>query len=170
MATITRYLPLLLCVLLVGCANDNDDLRTWMAQQENSMQGRVTPIPEMKPHTVIEYEVADYYPDPFNPVRVIPPKGDTSGVGPDRDRVPEPLEAFPLTSLSMVGMLRQDDSIKALIKAGSSLYQVGIGNYLGQDYGKVIEIDDTQLTLEEWVESSEGEWIQRTNTLILQER
>ena len=167
-----KYIPIALCGLLVAaCGSDTDDLNAWMAQEASTMSGRVAPIPEIKPHAVVEYEVAGEM-DPFDVARIAPetraddgPGGD----GPDMTRQPEPLETFPLSSLAMVGMLRQEGEVRALVRAGTSLYQVKVGNYMGQDHGEVMEIDDTQVVLSEWVQNSEGGWSKRTNTLILQE-
>ncbi len=165
-----KYLSVVLCAILVtACSESNDDLRVWMTQEENQMTGRVEPIPPLKPHTIAEYEVAGLS-VPFDPSRVAPQSVESTAGGPPVDHVPEPLEAFPLSSLTMVGVLRQEDTARALIRAGNSLYQVSVGQYMGQDYGKVTEIDDSKITLEEWITSPDDEWVTRTNTLILQER
>jgi type IV pilus assembly protein PilP len=44
------------------------------------------------------------------------------------------------------------------------------GNYLGQNYGRVTKIIETEVTLREIVQDAAGEWIERTATLQLQER
>jgi len=161
---------LLPILLLTACATETEDLRSWMVQEESKMPRHIPPIPEIRPHTIVDYEMAEAV-SPFDPARVEPqadPVKATEG-GPDLNRQREPLEAFPLSSLAMVGMLRQGNNVHALIRAAGNVYQISVGNYMGQDHGQVIEIDDTQLTLSEWVENSDGGWTQRTNTLTLQE-
>ena len=56
------------------------------------------------------------------------------------------------------------------MKVDSLLYQVRPGNYLGQNYGRVTKINETEVTLREIVQDAVGEWIERTATLQLQEK
>ena len=57
----------------------------------------------------------------------------------------------------------------ALVKVDALLYQVRLGSYLGQNYGKVTKISETEVTLREIVQDAVGEWIERSGTLLLQE-
>ena len=82
----------------------------------------------------------------------------------------EALESFPLDAMSMVGNMVKANQPVALVKIDSLLYQVRTGNYLGQNYGRVTKISETEVTLREIVQDSAGEWIERTATLQLQER
>jgi type IV pilus assembly protein PilP len=58
----------------------------------------------------------------------------------------------------------------ALLKVDNLLYQVRPGNYLGQNFGKIMKVDETGVVLREIVQDAAGEWIERTATLQLQER
>jgi len=91
-------------------------------------------------------------------------------VAPELARRKEPLEAFPLDSMALVGSLVQAGKPVALVKVDSLLYQVRPGNYLGQNYGRVTKINETEVTLREIVQDAVGEWIERTATLQLQEK
>jgi type IV pilus assembly protein PilP len=50
------------------------------------------------------------------------------------------------------------------------LYQVRVGDHIGQNYGEITAISETEITLKETVQDAAGEWIERPATLQLQER
>ena len=91
-------------------------------------------------------------------------------VAPELARRKEPMEAFPLDTMSLVGSIIKAGQPVALVKVDSLLYQVKLGNYLGQNYGKVTKITETEVTLREIVQDAVGEWIERVATLQLQEK
>jgi type IV pilus assembly protein PilP len=91
-------------------------------------------------------------------------------VAPELARRKEPLEAFPLDTMTLVGSIIKAGQPVALVKVDSLLYQVKLGNYLGPNYGKVVKITETEVTLREIVQDAVGEWIERAATLALQER
>ena len=91
-------------------------------------------------------------------------------VAPELARRKEPLEAFPLDSMALVGSIVKAGQPIALVKVDSLLYQVKVGNYLGPNYGRVTQINETVVTLREIVQDAVGEWIERDATLELQER
>lgn len=82
----------------------------------------------------------------------------------------EPLEAYPLDALSMVGSVVRGGRPYALLQADSLLYQIKVGDYIGQNYGRVTRITETEITLREIVQDAIGEWVERMSSLTLQER
>ena len=90
-------------------------------------------------------------------------------VAPELARRKEPLESFPLDSMSMVGSLLKVGQPVALVKVDNLLYQVRAGNYLGMNYGKITKVGETEVTLREIVQDASGEWIERIAKLQLQE-
>src|SRR5438067_1795399 len=84
-------------------------------------------------------------------------------------RVKEPLEAFPLESIQMLGTITQQKETFALVKAGPNLYRVRKGNYMGQNFGVITGIDEGQVKLKELVQDSGGEWVERNSALQLVE-
>lgn len=56
----------------------------------------------------------------------------------------------------------------ALIDADGSVYQIKTGNYMGQNFGVVTKISETEVTLKELVEDLNGDWVERTTPLYLQ--
>jgi type IV pilus assembly protein PilP len=111
--------------------------------------------------------------DPFRPERInVAQAGGAAPVSkliPDEKRLKEPLEAFPLESIQMVGTLTQDKQTYGLVKAGPNLYRVRRGNYMGQNFGVIVSIDEAQISLTELVQDGGGEWVERSSALQLLE-
>jgi len=159
-------------VLMAGCANEQEDIQKWMAGQAVGMRGAVKPIPEVKIFPVVDYLAADGL-EPFNAARIDPTKPEKRLVNDPRldpDRQREPLEAYPLETLRMVGVLGKGKSIHALIQADKALYQVRIGNFVGRNFGKVISINQDSLELQELIEDLNEGWIEKVTTVQLQEK
>ena len=171
------FLPAALLLALVGgCAPGHEDLRQWMTEQRNQMRPNVTPLAEPKKYVPQDY-VETAAADPFGSDRLTQAlrresgvKGsDASLITPELNRRKEPLEAFPLDTMTMVGSLDKKNVPTALVKVGGLLYQVRVGNYLGQNYGKITKITENSIQLREIVQDGGGDWIERTSTLELQE-
>ena len=153
---------------LSGCGSgDMDDLHRFVAETGKDMQGKIDPLPEVKPYEPFSYSAFDL-PDPFKPRKLS--TGGGGGMQPDLTRPKEPLEAFSLETLKMVGVLSQKGVIQAVIKTpDNAVYHVKKGNYMGQNFGLVTQISDSEVTLREIVQDSAGDWSERTSTLNLQE-
>ena len=83
----------------------------------------------------------------------------------------EPLEAYPLDTMSMVGSINKlKASPYALLRVDNLLYQVKVGDYIGQNYGRILRVGETELVLREVVQDAAGEWIERNSTLQLVEQ
>jgi type IV pilus assembly protein PilP len=68
----------------------------------------------------------------------------------------------------MVGTLQQQKAIYALVKApDNNLFRVKVGNYLGQNFGRITEITESAIKLKELVQDSAGDWTERVSTLTL---
>jgi type IV pilus assembly protein PilP len=164
-----RWLALSLgaCVALAGCGGEShQDLRAWMADQGKGARGRVDPLPQIKPYEPFAYNAFDL-PDPFKPRKIEPTKGGNK-LAPDLARRREALESYPLESLNMVGTLAQGKATYALVRTPEKdVYQVTQGNYVGQNFGVITGITDSELRLKELVQDGSGDWTERTGTLQL---
>src|SRR6185503_16167834 len=95
-------------VLVAGCSSEIDELKQFVRDSDKGIPRRVEPLPAVKPFEPFAYEGFDL-PDPFKPRKLSAPKeGAGGGVAPDLNRRKEPLEAFPLEQLKMVGTLTQN--------------------------------------------------------------
>jgi type IV pilus assembly protein PilP len=90
-------------------------------------------------------------------------------IAPEMNRRKEPLEAFPLDAIVMVGSLNKSGTPTALIKVDNLIYQVRVGNYIGQSYGKIIGITENSIQLREIAQDATGDWVERPASLDLQE-
>lgn len=166
-----RGVILLACLGLAACGGEeHQDLRQWMKDSTKDFKGKVPPLPALKIFPTVAFEAGDLL-DPYNPAKIEPErKAGGGGVKPDIDRRKEPLESYPLESLRMVGTLIKGKMVHALIQADRNIHQVKIGNYMGQNFGIVTDISETELKLKELVPDSLGDYMERTNTLQLQEK
>jgi len=161
-------LPLAAALLLGGCSDQQDDLRNWMEEASRDLKPNLKPLPPIQQVVPVSYQGAALI-DPFKPAKLEPDKKSGLFV-PDANRRREPLESYPLESLKMVGVLIKQGQSHAIVAADKTLHQVKVGNYLGQNYGHITAITETEVTLKELVEDSAGEWAERISTLQLQEQ
>jgi len=162
--------------LLVGACTGEEfgDLKAELNEKSKDFRGRVDPLPQVKPYEPVPY-TAEGVVDPFRPDRIDvagaprAPRSDLSKMAPDLNRPKEPLEAFPLESLQMLGTISQNRETFALVKAGPNLYRVKKGNYLGLNFGIVTGIDEVAINLKELVQDGQGEWVERASALQLLE-
>ncbi len=163
-----RLTAFVMVIGLSGCGGDGmDDLKSFVDNSGKDRQGKVEPLPEIKAYEPFSYSAFDL-PDPFKPRKLSTSGG--GGVQPDLTRPREPLEAFSLETLVMVGMVSRQGVTHAVIRTpDKSIYHVKKGNYMGQNFGQVTQITDSEVTLREIVQDSAGDWSERISTLILQE-
>ncbi len=161
---------------LAGCGGGNDsELRAWMDDTRKSMRPTTQPVPEPKQFSPYTYE-AKALMDPFDAQKMVlavarqaQARASTSAIKPDLDRRREALEGFPLDQLKMVGTLRQQGNNVALIDVSGQTFMVRAGNYVGQNFGLVTKITETEVDLKEIVQDAAGEWVERPSKLELQE-
>lgn len=161
------------CALLLGACSgeEHSDLREFVKESDKMPGGRIPPLPEVKPYEPFAYNAYDLT-DPFKPRKIEPPKTTAKGgIQPDFNRQREALEAFPLENLAMVGTLQQKGQVFALVRApDKGLYRVSSGNYLGQNFGRIVGITETDIKLKEIVQDSGGNWEEKNQALMLQEQ
>ena len=163
-----------LAFAVVGCGGEQQELTQWMEQQRREVKPSVEPLSPPKKFT----------PQPYAALRGVEPfsnqkltvalkqeaRQPNSLLAAEINRRKEPLEAYPLDSMSMVGSVVKAGRPYALLRVDNLLYQVKSGDYLGQNYGKITRISETDVALREIVQDAAGEWIERTSALQLQEK
>jgi len=161
--------------LMAGCSGDDmSDLTRYIQDVKARPKGTIEPLPEKK---IVESFVFDPsgLRDPFWPTEQgLEDAGvDASTVGgirPDTERRKEELEAFSLDSLRMMGTLKDQRGLWGLIRAkDGTIHSVQVGNYMGQNYGKIIRILEDKIELMEIVPDKPGTWREQQATLALVE-
>jgi type IV pilus assembly protein PilP len=169
-----RRAAVLACALLLAsCGGEQyGDLKEELNQLTKDLRGKVAPVPVVKPYEPVPY-MAGEMADPFGPAKIeLVTRSASASSGkfkPDETRTKEPLEAFPLESLKMVGVLQQGKQTYGLVRADASLYRVRQGNYMGQNFGLITEVNDNEIKLRELIQDATGDWTERVSTLQLQE-
>jgi type IV pilus assembly protein PilP len=152
-----------------GCSQDISDLQSFIAQTKSAHVGSVKPIPQFKPYESFSYSAADLR-DPF--VATVDLEEDestkTSLLNPDSSRPRQPLEVFPLDTLSMVGILEQNEQLWGLIKDPQNVvHRVQVSHYMGQNEGQIIEINESAIFLVEIVPDGIGGYIERDASIAI---
>ena len=173
-----KIILLAMVVALTACtATSEDELRQWMAEQKDQIQPKVKPIPEPKQFKPESYGMVSEV-DPFSNLKLtLALKKDSTQaasngalIAPELARRKEALEEYPLDSMVLVGSMVKAGKPVALVTVGKLLYQVRTGDHLGQNFGRVMKVSETEISLREIVQDAAGEWIERTANLQLQER
>ena len=164
----------LVALMLAACSADHDELRQWMEQQRREIKPNVTPLQPPKKFDPQPYTMAQAV-DPYSTQKLTvalkqEARQPNSLLSAELNRRKEPLEAYPLDSMSMVGSVNKQGQPLALLRVDALLYQVKQGDYLGQNYGRITRIAETEITLREIVQDAAGEWIERPAALQLLER
>jgi type IV pilus assembly protein PilP len=165
----------LLCALgLQGCVDDEDQLQQWMEQQKREVKPNVEPLSPPKKFVPQSY-IALSGVEPFSTQKLTvalkqEARQPNSLLAAEINRRKEPLEAYPVDSMSMVGSVMRGGRPYALLRVDNLLYQVKAGDYLGQNYGKITKISETDVAFREIVQDAAGEWIERFSALQLQEK
>jgi len=168
------FAALAVASLVSACGGDEyGDLKGELKEATKDFRGRVDPLPQVKPYEPVPY-TGESQIDPFRPERIEVaqagrPSPNAGKIAEHEKRVKEPLEAFPLDAIAMLGTITQDKETYALVKAGANLYRVKRGNYMGQNFGVITSIDDSSINLRELVQDSGGEWVERNSALSLAE-
>ena len=164
----------LLSATLVGCSGEQDELQQWMDQQKR----------EVKPNVAALSQPKKFNPQPYAAMNAVEPfssqkltvalkqeaRQPNSLLAAEINRRKEPLEAYPVDSMSMVGSVVKQGRQFALLRVDNLLHNVKVGDYLGQNYGKIVKISETNVALREIVQDAAGEWIERVTAIQLQEK
>lgn len=171
-------LPAAILILLAilgigGCAGDMADLEAYASEVKARKGGPIEPIPEIKPFERFEYP--EHTIDPFDKALVatappVPTGAAAARIEVDLNRPREFLESFPLDTLRMVGTLEQGGTLWALIRtADGTIQRVTLGNYMGQNFGKIMRIDDSEVVLREIVPDGFGGYQEKRTSVALSE-
>ncbi len=159
-----------ICLLLSACGvGKGDDLDKFMQEAGNDMRSKIEPLPEVKPYLPVQYDADGTLTDPFRARKAEVTK--TGGLQPDMARPKEPLEAYPLSSLKFVGFLSKEKLKYALIMTpDAGIQPVRVGNHIGQNFGRVTAISDSEVSVKEIVQDDlAADWVEHSASISLQE-
>jgi type IV pilus assembly protein PilP len=171
-----RITLVLAALLLAGCGRDMSDLEQYAMEVKSRTSRNIEPIPQIKTFEPFVYEAKDKEGadrrDPFLPLLASRDQAiatnSTSTIKPDYDRPKEPLEEFPLDSLRMVGTITMQQRAFALIKAPDAVvHRVSVGDHMGQNFGKITGISETEIVLIETIPDGFGGFMQRPASVAL---
>ena len=149
---------------LAGCGGDMDDLDRYINEIKSRPGGRIEPLPEITPYEIFTYAAdRENFRSPFVPDSPQAAAGMAAGgTRPDRDRSREFLEQFPLDTLRMVGTLALGETAYGLIQTSDGLiHRVVPGNYMGQNDGRIVSVDESVIQLVEIISDGIGGYLER---------
>ena len=172
MMSAKTMVPALLALLLAGCGDsDVREVHTWMNETRAQTKPSVKPLPESKEFVPYAYNQAQA-PDPFGADKLAGPgalAAEPNAAQPDLNRPREALEAYPLDTMRMVGMMQKGGVSSALVQIERSVYRVRAGQRLGQNLGQVTRVTPAAVEIREMVQDAAGDWVERISKLELQE-
>lgn len=155
-------------IAIVGCT-PSESPEQWVAREKAKKGAPLQPLPVIKTFESFLYADHDLR-DPFGYSLEEVEQAASSGPRPDQNRVREPLESFPLDGLKMSGTLGGTKSMEGLVRDPDGVvHRVHVGNYLGQNYGRVIAVEEDRIELVELVPNGAGGWMERQATIALGE-
>jgi type IV pilus assembly protein PilP len=174
MSGLRLFAVLVAAGVLAACSAEHEELQQWMEQQRREVKPSVPPLQPPKKFNPEPYVQAQGV-EPFSNQKLTvalkqEARQPNSLLSSELNRRKEPLEAYPLDSMAMVGSVAKQGQPFALLRVDNLLYQVKVGDHLGQNYGRITKIAETEIALREIVQDAAGEWIERPATLQLQER
>jgi type IV pilus assembly protein PilP len=159
----------LLAAALAGCGQRGmEDLQKFVSEAHKDRRPQIEPLPRIRPYEIFTYS-AENLVDPFAAANLQQdkPVASASG-GPDPSRRREPLEQFPLDALRMVGTLFQKGTWWVVVQApDATVHRVTLGNYLGQNYGRITQISEERVEMTELVTGTSGEWVERPSNITI---
>ncbi len=166
--SLIRMTAVLLPLCVSGCSIGMSDLEEFVAQEKAKKSTKIEPIPQIKQYEAFAY-VEGNRRDPFtspDPDQRSAGAGAAGALAPDLHRNREPLEEFPLDALRMLGIIQANGKTYALVKAPDNIvHRVTRGDHMGQNYGAITKVDDTEIKLTEIVPDGFGGWMQRLASL-----
>lgn len=167
------FFLIFISAILSGCSpNVDEEVLKFVKETKEKKSKYVSKIPKIPEMASFQYKAFELR-DPFVPYST--PSAETSVSsyqgGPDLNRPREALEAFPLDSLQMVGTIERDGIFCALLKNTSgNIYRASVGNYVGQNSGKIEKINGTEIAVKEWLSNGKGGWQEHILTIPLRSK
>ena len=165
---------------LTACDNHNfSDLQNYISSIKISPQAPVKSLPDFKTVEPFVFKSTENLRDPFKLIEKIkiPTEQEIemeepdNGIHPDVNRIKEPLEAFTIDDIKMVGTVNMKSVLWGLVKNknDNTIYRVKIGNYLGKNDGIITNIYKNKIDIVEIMPDKPGRFIEKPTPLTLAE-
>lgn len=169
-----RLIFVAVVAVLAGCGTGNDfqDLQAYMDEVRARPKGSIEPLPIFQPYEAFTYS-ASLLRSPFQPplkIELAQRQKGSKDIKPDENRVRQYLEGFNIEIFEMVGTLSNETGMYALVSGAGGVHRLKVGDYLGRNYGRVVNIGESAIEVVEIVPDGEGGWLERPRTLTLKER
>lgn len=158
-----------LWLVLAGCSEVGlPALERELAELRVRPTGEIASLPRTPQYRAVTYDQGDGR-SPFLPER---PETERAGGGgnlaPDLSRPRDPLEAYALDSLRLVGTLSVDGRRSALVRdPQGQVHRLHAGEHMGTDFGRIVGITDSSVQLVEIVSNGQGGWTERSRNISL---
>jgi type IV pilus assembly protein PilP len=165
------YPQLVLCLFLSACgADEHSDIKEWMAEESKGIKSNVQTPPPLITPPIVSY-AAKGLDSPFalDKIKSKEAGGANDKSSPAAGRGAEYLEGFPLEAMRLIGTVNYRDVMYAIIQTPEKPKHVTVGNYIGPNYGKIVEITKAQMRISETVKDANDLWVQREKILYLQQ-
>jgi len=174
------------CLLIIGlfslngCSGENGDVVAYVDSVKKTAGGKINELPPAKPAIVEEY-TAENLRSPFDESVVkevvVENKDDVESETtvkqqpkPDASRTRYFLEKYPLNSFIMVGTLKKENHIWGIVEDQAGLVRVvKVGDYIGQNSGKIVSISEDSIKLIETVPDGNGGWTKINSEIVLKQ-
>ena len=161
-------------VVLSGCGKKHgtEDLRAFTANAHKDKKPEVDPLPALQPAAVFIY-TASSETDPFNKRNLRTQQAENEDIGggenaPDLTRKKEPLEAFPIDALELVGIMNLDGIDWAIVEApDKTVHRATEGHYMGKNHGQIVRVLAREVRVEQLIRNPVGKWEKQPAKLVL---
>ena len=157
-------------LLLSGCADRIGLAEQAMQDIRASQAQEVEQTPKVSLVEDFVYSASSLR-SPFLPpslVNIQRPTSAIDGIRPDINRIKQPLEQYEIAQLTFRGVVVSPEGQEyALVqRPDGSVASVKVGDYLGLNDGRIVEITPTQINLIEIVPDSRAGFIERPQSLV----
>lgn len=132
----------------------------------------IAPIPQFTKGEVAVYDVKDLR-NPFlraslhRDMKLHVPKK----VYVNPNRLKQPLEAYPLDQLTLIGVIKKSRNYDAMIISPDGKVQVvKVGDYLGENHGRVTKVSDDSMVVAEAIPDGMNGYIEYSRTVYVSDK
>lgn len=162
--------PILAVLMLSACSDRMSDAEQKMADIRNQPAAPVEALPAPQPVEDFVYSAGSLR-SPFLAYSLINKQTQVeqnTGIQPDLSRTKQPMEAYELAELVYMGrIVAPNGRAYGLVQLPDGLIrEVQVGEYMGKNDGRILEITPTQINLEEIVPDGRAGFVYKRTPLI----